>query len=228
MGWLLLIIGAWFLVGPSILQRGTPRNEKDAQNRETIYRHWGKWRIAGAFFFFIGLGIVAGPPDEGMYPPQSEIAQQSSPVSAPLQSTPQKGIGVSYDQTMAYLSNFFTTMSQDVTLKGQARHMGRTDDGLAMLEVLGPTDNIQSATLMVAIPKDNTVAVVRNGALLLRLLKNTVPEWEGSADWANSTLGHITRSQDTSEEISRGDKSIKMTVIKELGMVALTVQSKEG
>jgi hypothetical protein len=136
-----------------------------------------------------------------------------------------KKIGVSYNQMMNYLSNFFT-MEKSTPVDGEDRYMGTASSGLATLEIIGGKDNITQASLMIGIPNDSPILVTENSAIMLRFLKNAVPEWEDITDWFTASLEELTYSSNGKIEKLYGDKVIKLTLIKELGMMMATVEHK--
>jgi len=126
---------------------------------------------------------------------------------------------------MNYLSNFFT-MEKSTPVDGEDRYMGTASSGLATLEIIGGKDNITQASLMIGIPNDSPILVTENSAIMLRFLKNAVPEWEDITDWFTASLEELTYSSNGKIEKLYGDKVIKLTLIKELGMMMATVEHK--
>jgi len=135
-------------------------------------------------------------------------------------------IGISYDEVMEYLSNFFS-MEKATLVHGQERYMGQTSDSLAVLEIIGNKDNISQATLMIGVPSDAPRILVRNTAMLLRFLENTVPEWTNSSEWATAAMKRVTNIPGVSDvKVVKGNKLITMTFLKPVGMLSLTVKHK--
>jgi len=135
-------------------------------------------------------------------------------------------IGISYKQVMDYLTNFFQ-MEKKTQVFGQDRYMGTTSDKQADLEVIGDKGNISSVTLSLRLSKDGKLAE-RNNTMMLRLLKNTVPNWKDSSNWANNTLEQITTASKNSRSIIHENKKITMQFFRPLNMVLLIVEHKHG
>ena len=133
-------------------------------------------------------------------------------------------IGISYNQIMEYLDQYIS-MSKSSDVRGQTSYMGQTSDNLAILEIIGNKKDVSQATLMIGIPNDAPKILVRNTAILLRFMKNIAPEWKSGSDWATSALKRISSTGEP-EEIIRGSKSIKLSLIKVLGIVSVTVKHK--
>ena len=105
------------------------------------------------------------------------------------------------------------------------RYMGMTGDNLALLEVIGDKRNIRQATLAIALPNDSRSALVRNSAMFMRFVKNAVPDWPGSEDWAIAALKKATATGNPVERVF-GSRRVTVTFQKPLGMVLVTVKHK--
>lgn len=133
------------------------------------------------------------------------------------------GIGRSYNQIMQELSAHFN-MEQSAPVRGNDRVMGRTSDGTAALEIIGPRESIVQASLIIGLPSDAPEIVARNSVLLLRLLNNAVPGWTGANDWATLAIRNISASGDVVETIQDG-KTISFGKFGGIdGMLILTVK----
>jgi len=135
-------------------------------------------------------------------------------------------IGISYNQIMEDLDQYIS-QSKSSDVRGQPRYMGTTSDSLVILEIIGVKKDISQATLMIGIPNDAPKILVRNTAILMRFMKNIAPEWRLASDWATGALKCIIATGET-EEIIRGSKSIKISLIKFLGIVSVTVKHKNA
>ncbi len=135
-------------------------------------------------------------------------------------------IGISYNQIMEYLDQYIS-MSKSSDVRSQPRYMGQTSDDLAILEIIGNKKDVSQATLMIGIPNDAPKILVRNTAILLRFMENVAPEWKLGSDWATSALERVSSTGEP-EEIIRGSKSIKLSLIKVLGIVSVTVKHKNA
>jgi hypothetical protein len=135
-------------------------------------------------------------------------------------------IGISYNQIMEYLDQYIP-MSKSSDVRGQPRYMGQTSDNLAMLEIIGIKNDVSQATLMIGIPNDSPKILIRNSGILLRFIENIAPEWKAGSDWATSALKRLGSTGEP-EEIIKGSKSIKLSLIKVLGIVSVTVKHKNA
>jgi hypothetical protein len=136
-----------------------------------------------------------------------------------------KHIDISYQQVMHYLSNFFH-MEKGTPVRNAPRYMGRTKDGTAVLEVIGDKRNIIQASVMLGFPIDERKITIQNSAILLRFIKNTVPEMENPSDWATNSLNRLRNYPDQPVEAVKGNKRIKMQLLKPLGLITTTVKHR--
>ena len=188
--------------------------------QKKFYNKWWFWLIVGiVFLFIIGSFLILLIVGSFLLETEDEIKEEIEPQEEPQQET----LGISYNQMMNYLSNFFT-MEKSTPVDGQDRYMGETSSGLAILEIIGEKEDITQTTLLIGIPSDNYEILIENSAILIRFLKNAVPEWEESSDWATTSLEKMTESTSTREEEIYGNKLIKMYLIREFGMVTVTVE----
>ena len=134
-------------------------------------------------------------------------------------------IGISYDQVMEYLSNSFLMERQSPLNNGQDRYMGKTKDGTAVLEIIGDKNNISQASLIVEFPNDVLDPRMTNMLMILRLLKNTVPE-HYNIEWVTTALGKVIKPPYDSEIIVKGSKAIEMVPMKTVGILVVTVKHK--
>jgi len=105
---------------------------------------------------------------------------------------------------------------------GQPRVIGTTPNKLASVELIGPEDNLVQATIMVGIPADDTVTLAKNAVFMAGFIKNAVPEWPEAVTWMNNNMGRALNMGEV--ETIVGNKQIKLTVIKQLGMALITVK----
>ncbi len=155
--------------------------------------------------------------------PVSDIEEKPEVEQSPEEATEEKTLGVSYVNMMSYLSNMFT-MKQESQVQGKDRWMGQTANQLALLELIGDKDDLSSVSLMFGVPNDAPNVVIENSAILLRFLKNAVPEWNDSSAWATDALEQIAKNPTQEIKETYNGKVVKMTAIKELGMITVIVK----
>jgi hypothetical protein len=139
--------------------------------------------------------------------------------------TNQHSIGLTYKQVAQYLDRSIS-MSKSSDVGGQPRYMGQSSDGLAILEIIGDKNDISQATIMIGVPNDSHAKLISNTALLVRFIKNIDPAWGGGADWAASALQNASSTGNPQSTV-RGNKLIKLSTIKSVGLVSLTVKHRD-
>jgi hypothetical protein len=132
------------------------------------------------------------------------------------------GIGVSYDQALRFLAADFK-MEQSAPLNGQARYNGASADNLAMVEILGDKADVMQASMIVGLARDAPAKlIVKQSAMLLRFLKNTVPEWTGAADWISKTMP-IALASGKEQSTFQGIRMISMSYTPSFGLLLVSV-----
>lgn len=138
-----------------------------------------------------------------------------------------KGIGVSRAEIQSVYESpeLGFKFEKGEPVDGQPQVIGRSPNGLAYIQLIGPEDNITQASIMVGIPNDNPVAVVENGIYMLGLVKKAAPDWSEGPDWVTENLAKAVEKGEIST--THGDLRINLQASKELGMVVLTIASNE-
>ena len=80
---------------------------------------------------------------------------------------------------------------------------------------------------MFGIPSDSPDIIVRNTGILIRFMKNVVPEWNGGTEWVTSALERISTTNKP-ERIIMGNKLIEVQLIKVYGIACVTVKHKNA
>ena len=135
------------------------------------------------------------------------------------------GIGVSRQviQSLYEQPDIGFTFESSELADGTPRVIGESPDGIAFLELIGPERDITKATIMAAMPSDDTGAIAMNAAYMLGLLNHLVPNWSGGGDWLAE---HFAVAADEGEARTiQGNVDITLTAYMELGMVLLTIES---
>jgi hypothetical protein len=134
------------------------------------------------------------------------------------------GTGLSFAQVTLDLAGHFS-MAQSTPVGGRPRLMGATADKLAVLEVVGDLDDLTSATLAVAAPKDAPAALARNSGLLLAFARNATFHWPGSTKWV---LAALKRTRETGKTVIVVRHGNLVTVRAEpaLGLILISVKHR--
>jgi len=71
---------------------------------------------------------------------------------------------------------------------GFSRVVGRSTDGLILLELIGPNDAIVGAIMMAVLSEKNDLVAIRSLNALLSFARLAMPEWRNSEDWMTSSI----------------------------------------
>lgn len=171
----------------------------------------GVWGWASSILLTVEEAASAALPEPTLEP---------TSVSASVQ-----GIGVprAAVQEIYERSSIGFTFENSSPVDGQPRVTGKSANNLAILELIGPPENLVKATMIVGVPNDNQQAVTENTIYLLGLLKQTSPGWTDSATWVSE---NVARTVDSEEPITtiQGGQLISLSAFKELGFIMLNVE----
>jgi hypothetical protein len=103
-----------------------------------------------------------------------------------------RGLGVTYDQAIYYLSDF--AMAQAAPVDGREHWTGQSHNKLCVLDIIGPHADIYQATLTVAVSSnisDDDKAT--DAGATARFMLNLSPGWDGATSWMVSAIGDVMR-----------------------------------
>ncbi len=109
-------------------------------------------------------------------------------------------------------------------VQGQPRVSGKAPNQVAVLELIGPEENLTSATMLVFNPTDMPSAALENSVYMWGLLKLAVPDWPEGRNWLTSNLEAAVRQWEVST--IKGEWKITLSVFKQLGAVSLTIRHR--
>jgi len=138
-----------------------------------------------------------------------------------------KTLGISYNKVLENLEDKFV-MKEATPVDGETRYMSETTDSLATMEIIGEKNNVSQATLMIGLPNDDNGILLSNTTTLLVFLKNTFPEnYNEVKDWTMNSVDEFNSSDKEENEKIFGEKSIKVSILKSLGILTITVKHKD-
>lgn len=145
---------------------------------------------------------------------------------SPIVEADAASLGMSHDQVLADGLAPLFEFKESKLADGRQRRTGRGNQGIVMLETVGPRDNLDSATLTVGLPVDDQKALMLSSAIMLRFVNNFYPQWPKAGDWLTAAL---RMSLDTEEAVilNKEKKTVKLSPIKALGMVLVTVKPQD-
>jgi hypothetical protein len=153
--------------------------------------------------------------------PRPRSSATVSPTSAPAG----VGLGVSrVDIRSVFASpDIGFTFETATAVDGQPRIMGTAPSGLAILELIGPADDLLIVNILAGFPSDNQTIALENAVFMAGALKQAVPDWEGSTDWLSETIGNLP--EDGEVTVTRGRAVITLQAAPEFGFLLLSVKA---
>jgi len=211
-----------------------PKVEKPT--RQLSMKVWG-----GTFFASLLLTGLTAPKSE---PPSTTASPQPVVVASPATTaappspsvapspTPQvvrsPGIGVSRTaiQSIFEQSEIGFTFESSSSVASQPRVMGTSRNRLATIELIGPSSELVSASILIGIPNDDTQARNLNVAYTLGFIKHAAPEWIDGPTWFNDQIVAMANGASTEASTTFSDKQATLNVIKEMGIFTLTIKPR--
>lgn len=147
----------------------------------------------------------------------------ATPTPAP---TPQAGIGVTREKVENRFRLVGLEFDESWLSDGRYRTMGSSPgDTFLIVELIGPSENLTSATISFDIPSERDAAFF-NVAAFLAFLEETFPEWPEADDWASPAIGETNGDGERSK--TQGNKVLTVTDYRDsLGFVLVTVKPKQ-
>jgi hypothetical protein len=198
--------GPWTWVPQSPFAAFVPAPKSTTPQAGSILMLCGALVVA----LLVGKWIV----DSGSNSPGiSRPVQPSAPVAATQEPAP--GVGLTRSGlTAAYeASGFIFEPSSPV--KGQARTIGKSSDDLTMVEMIGPSEDLRSVTLVQGVAEQNLGEATLQLGLFLR---RTAPDWDGALKWLGDALKSDAKST------VHGSKLFALQPEPDLGLIMLSVR----
>jgi len=147
-----------------------------------------------------------------------------SPSPSPQVRTPGIGISRTAVQSVFEHPEIGFNFQPSSNVRGQPRIMGTSRNGLAAIELIGPSSELVSASIMVGIPNDNAQAINQNVVYTLGFIKHTAPDWSNGSDWFTSQITALANSDNYEASTTFSNKQAHLTLIRELGVFTLTIK----
>ncbi|MBD2156281.1 hypothetical protein [Leptolyngbya sp. FACHB-16] len=187
----------------------------------------------------VGLGLPAalilvaiGNWQENKSEPAPQVAvRQSSPAPAapaPVRSVAPvqpEGIGVSRTAIQSVFERPGVDFQFERTPNsgGQQRVRGTSPNGLATIELIGPPDELVSATIMIDASNANTGLQEQNAIYTLGFIKYAAPEWVGGQDWFQRNLDRLAEGTSNETYTTFSDKSVELSLLRDIGIISLSI-----
>lgn len=163
------------------------------------------------------------PPTSTPLPPTA-TSIPSTPTLAASPRAAMSGIGrTRHDiQSIYEKPEIGFVFKEGAPVRGQPQVLGTSKNGLAMLQIIGPEDNIYEVSMLIGVPNDNPSVVAQNAVYLLGLVKVAAPDWDGGVQWVTDNLEIAI--QEGEATTTHGGLKFTLQAIKELGMVGLFIE----
>ena len=102
---------------------------------------------------------------------------------------------------------------------GKPRLLCESPNGLATLELIGPSRDLESAGLMAFV---TTEAAALSTVYILGFVRMVYPDWEGMSDWVTSAISRATEGRTVSH--LRKGYEIEVSVTASLGLILVAVE----
>ncbi|MFQ5858090.1 MAG: hypothetical protein ACE5LU_21000 [Anaerolineae bacterium] len=149
----------------------------------------------------------------------------SQQISTPSQVTVGAGIGVSRAAIQTLLKRMDKAFELEPVYyvgSGQPRATGALEDGSVLVELVGPPDNLVSASMTVRMPSDSPSTVDKSPEYMLALLQSVAPTWKEGHAWFTTNLSVAAEQGEV--KTTHGGLQIVLQRIEEFGVTALTVE----
>lgn len=148
---------------------------------------------------------------------------------APLTPTSTRGLGVTRAALIGLFTregfNFIFDPYEDRTATGQPLINGQAPHGLAILTLIGPSENLSEVSLLFSLPEDDPEIGVRNSLYAIALLEYMFPEWDEAADWLVEAAKESRLSGDAVEKRVEGNL-VSFQQSPQRGIFVLTIKSE--
>lgn len=165
-------------------------------------------------WFSVGYMEVTGDTSE-LPVLETTIASQSQASDTGLPQV--TGIGVSREEIQSFFEILGVEFEKMEPVKGQLHVQGWSEDSTLMIQLLGPPENLSSASIMTAISNTQPDMVVESAGYIVFFLNKVVPDWENGLDWIGANL---YRSAEETEGVK--------TTYNDLEIVLQSVMASDG
>jgi len=153
------------------------------------------------------------------------IVNATSPAPIPTIKTSVaiKGTGLSRGEIKTLFENQYKFKFQESSqVNNQLRTIGKSPNGLALLEMIGPLTNLISVNLSITAVSDNQAANTQSVQYFIVLLQNVLPGWTESPTWLSTGLNSLLKD---GQEVTTTVRNLKFSLsnVKELGLVSLII-----
>ena len=182
---------------------------------------------------WVGMSVVKSELDPATIPLVTPVpTSTSTPTNTPTETaaptatrTPKvNGIGVSRSKIQSVFSSLGFSFRSGTPVDGMSQTIGASEEGLALIQLIGPNTELVEASIVIFIPNDAPDKTLLNSAYMLGLTSVVLPNWNSSADWITTNVDKAVRSSRETYEASTRVDGIKVDLLvsKTLGAITVT------
>ena len=140
---------------------------------------------------------------------------------------PKRGLGVSRRS----IEDVFTkpeigfSFESSPLADGRPRSLAQSPDGVALLEIIGPSYAPTQASLIVGLPDDAPDILALNTLYLLAFVQNVAPGWAGGTDWVMDKIGAMAAGE-LEARTTTGNLIVEFSLLEGLGVLNLTITAR--
>ena len=145
------------------------------------------------------------------------------PTSVPTPVVVSRGIGVSRSDFSPFVSmDVWSFTAEDSPLRdGRERLILTSPDDNTMVELIGPSDDLTEATIIIWDPQNSISALYMIGFISV-----AVPGWAEGSTWLTDNVGKLLADPSTSIHAQYENVKIQYSYTEVLGTLSVTVNSK--
>ena len=135
------------------------------------------------------------------------------------------GVAVETVQSLFEQPNIGFTFASASPIQENPRLIGTSPHGMAVIELIGPPENLTRAIIRIHIPDDNTQALALNAEYVLRFIQTIDPQWQEGGNWMIQNLDAFATGQRSEVKTTQADKEISMTLTGKQEFLTITVKA---
>jgi hypothetical protein len=140
-----------------------------------------------------------------------------------------KGMGISRAQIQPTYEKEGFVFLEDIALDGQVRSAAATQYGMALVELMGPADNLTRTSVTVSL-EDAPTELVAHFGYMLKMVELVAPDWKEGPGWFQTSITKLNQAnQDNYTEATTLYKNIRirMRIARPFGLISLTCEGAE-
>lgn len=242
-GWALAALFLWIVALPAYLIKRSALVKKAVEHPVETSRVGLKLAlllIAGVVMILIRTAdLPVDTADSAPAVSEAKSALVPEKVARPETPSSTVSLGLGKDEIIAGIEDWLPAFDSSPLHDGRQRLMAKTHDdkALTLIELIGDdAERPYRVSLMMFMPNDAPALLIGNMAVYGAVTKNIFPGWDGNdrVNWLTKSIEKLMNSKTDADsetpDIERtiGDKTIRVSAVKMLGAVSVTIQHKDA